>query len=193
MILNATVMGIIKMELTKQQEKDINKALELKKQLNLAKQTCSILPGIDLEYTLVESYDEVEIDYWKFVSTEKTNKNIDVVVKFLNYIDGSEVYEFGEVEDNLSKSDKLFNKIIDLQDKIVKSFLSIPIDIEDDVYELIWGNWTIEDFLKAIELNINIKIKMTKSEQNKIKNLEKDLEQIKDPKIKKKLIEILSS
>lgn len=177
------------MELTKQQEKDINKALELKKQLNLGKQTCSIIPGIDLEYTLDGSYDEVEIDYWKFVSTEKTNKNIDVVVKFLNYIDTSEVYEFGEVEDNLSKSNKLFNKIINLQDKIVKSFLSIPIDIEDDVYELIWGNWTIEDFLKAIELNINIK--RIKSQQNGTKDLEKTLKQIKDPDTKKKLIEIL--
>ncbi len=180
------------MKLTKQQEKDINKALELKKQLNLEKQTCSILPGIDLEYTLVESYDEVEIDYWKFVSTEKTNKNTDVVVKFLNYIDGSEVYEFEEVEIILSKYNLLFKKIIDLQDKIVKSFLSTPIDIEDDVYELIWGNWTIEDFLKAIELNINIKTKRTKSQQNKkIKDLEKTLEQIKDPDTKKKLIEIL--
>lgn len=180
------------MKLTKQQEKDINKALELKKQLNLEKQTCSILPGIDLEYTLDGSYDEVEIDRWKFVSTEKTNKNTDVVVNLLNDIDGSEVYEFGEVEDNLSKLNNIFNKIIDLQEKIVKSFPSALIDIEDDVHELIWGNWTIEDFLKANELNINIKTKRTKSEQNKkIKDLEKTLKQIKDPKIKQRLAKIL--
>lgn len=44
--------------------------------------------------------------------------------------------------------------ILELQEKIVNSFKSLnKIDIEDDVIELILGNWTIDDFVEALDIH----------------------------------------
>ncbi len=170
------------MILTKQQEKDIKELIELAKQSDDEYNTINIHPGIDFTYY----FDKGELVDWDFVCTNKKDTAIKSVVDLLNTSNNDAVENFmsnfpaiSQVEENhKNKHTRLSNLYNDILRRI-------PNLTEDLLEDTIWFTKDIEE-LKKILAEYEYK-----SKNDKISDLEKDLKQITDPKLKQRLTKIL--
>ncbi len=109
------------MKLTKQQEKDIKRLIELSKQLPVGEQRCNAIPGIDIEFDFEEDYGKFQILDFTFILTDKNNKKMEQFVEMLNQmlLDDFGYFESIEgVRKSLDKFNKILKKVKQLKEKI---------------------------------------------------------------------------
>ncbi len=170
------------MILTKQQEKDIQKAIELANQLTDEHNTINILPGIDFTC----HFDKGELVDWDFVCTNKKDMAIKSIADLLNTSNNDAVENFmsnlpaiSQVEENYKNK---YTKLSNLYNDILRR---IPNLTEDLLEDTIWFTQDIE------ELKSKLAEYESKSKNDKIKDLETELKKITDPKSKQRLAKIL--
>lgn len=172
----------MKMMLTKQQEKDIKELIELAKQLTDEQCTISIIPGIDFTC----HFDSGDLIEWEFVCTNKKNTAIKSIVDLLGMSSCYDVERFinnhPEIVQTEENHKNNYIKFCNLYDKILRR---VPNLAEDLLEDTIWNTQDTE-LLKA-----KLAKHESKSKNDKIKDLEKELKQIKDPKEKQRLAKIL--
>ncbi len=170
------------MILTKQQEKDIKELIELAKQSDDEYETINIIPGIDFTCTFMDG----DLEEWDFICTDEENEGIKSLVELLYSLTYENIEDFIDEHLEISrikqKEKKKQDKINNLQDKILKSVPNLTRDLLNDTIYITQDIEELKKILKSSEVE---------SKQKTFSDLEKTLEQIKDPDMKKKLIKIL--